>query len=304
MADISEGILGTRLAAATAKASDSALRLIDRGFGSYVFGTHEFIFRIPRPRETARRFAVEAKVLPTLGRYVSVAVPEIVEVIAPREGLQYGVQVQRLIEGSTPSEAARRSAAYAESMVQFMVELHAVPPNAIAPLASVGAPDARAARNEILLRATDLLEPVLSEPERTHLREWMSDALHDAGWDYPMATVRHGDLWWGNTLVDESGALAAVVDWETVALGDRSRDVAVQRYLPDDMSSFIEREYAEAVPTDSTLRHRNDRWWEFREFTGIVGASNMDDHHEFLESVEKLRAGPVFNRRPHEARPS
>ena len=35
--------------------------------------------------------------------------------------------------------------------------------------------------------------------------------------------VRHGDLWYGNLLTQEDGAISAVLDWEMVAIADPER---------------------------------------------------------------------------------
>jgi aminoglycoside phosphotransferase (APT) family kinase protein len=112
--------------------------------------------------------------------------------------------VQDLIEGSTALPADP-----AEPLARALAAIHAMHPATLPEL------------------------PKREDPE-PELREWLPDlngldeALARVGRFSSSPALLHGDYWPGNVLWHE-GRLAAVLDWEDAAVGDRLSDVACAR---------------------------------------------------------------------------
>lgn len=78
----------------------------------------------------------------------------------------------------------------------------------------------RRADQVALLLAEPLAEPPLERIRQTLRRRWPGPAVLDC--------LLHGDFWLGN-VIWEGGRLAAVIDWEDAALGDRLADLGHAR---------------------------------------------------------------------------
>jgi aminoglycoside 2''-phosphotransferase len=155
-----------------------------------------------------------------------------------------------------------------------------------------------------------VLRERLSAGEYDAVRRWARDFEADEQLERFAPAVRHGDLWFGNVLVDPAaGRVVGVVDWENVALGDPASDLARQLHLGEAFAAAVLREYrACGGDVDDALRHRIRRRWELLEFAGIRAAAALDDEAELAETVEKLRAGPILGAgrggRPRQSRPA
>jgi hypothetical protein len=61
--------------------------------------------------------------------------------------------------------------------------------------------------------------------------------------------------------------------------------------------AFAERmweEYERRVELDSKARHRAEQWWAVRVFFGVRFAVERRDDQEWVDSLLKLREGPVL----------
>jgi aminoglycoside phosphotransferase (APT) family kinase protein len=79
--------------------------------------------------------------------------------------------------------------------------------------------------------AAAILGDRLTSSENQRIGRWWERFLSDPAMQEYRPAVRHGDLWHGNLLVWPGGAIAAVLDWETVAVADPAQDLALARYL-------------------------------------------------------------------------
>ena len=98
-------------------------------------------------------------------------------------------------------------------------DLHAIPPEE-APMLKLVTPEGRMARER---PCYDVVMPVLKEhfsPEEYALAEaWWDRYLNDERLLSYEPRVTHGDLWWANFLVDESGSrLLSVLDWGSMIM--------------------------------------------------------------------------------------
>jgi aminoglycoside phosphotransferase (APT) family kinase protein len=108
----------------------------------------------------------------------------------------------------------------------------------------------------------------------------------------PMVT--HGDLWWANVLVDDSGSrLTAVLDWELAAIADPARDFAGLGYLGQDFLDLALSAYEQTTGMSdgegAKLRHRSRKVLQVREFYGVRHASRFPQQREMADALSKVR---------------
>ena len=140
-----------------------------------------------------------------------------------------------------------------------------------------------------------LLRSRLTAREHQRLDRWWDEFLADPDVRHYQPAVRHGDLWYGNLLVQPGGTLSAVLDWERVALADPAQDLALARHLGPAFPGIMVVAYARANgPYSGKIRHRADRHWQLRELTGLPLAAAAGDDEELAECVAKLKVGPVL----------
>jgi aminoglycoside phosphotransferase (APT) family kinase protein len=184
----------------------------------------EWVVRLPRMLDAARRLTVEAA---ALGRLVGlpVAVPEVVYLGEPAEVYPYQWAVVRWLDG-VDAWAARRHEDWfgpqlGRDLAAVVRHLRRMPVAGIPPRepGQRGGPlEALDSRMRAWLERADGLMDV---PAVTRLWERCLDA---AGDDIEPSFV-HGDLIPGNLLVAD-GRLAAVIDWGALGAGDPAEDLS------------------------------------------------------------------------------
>lgn len=105
--------------------------------------------------------------------------------------------------------------------------------------------------------------------------------------------LTHGDIWWGNLLVD-GGRITGILDWEFLSLGDAAWDLGTMRQFGDAFYGEIVAEYLLHRPLDRDWEHRADQWWALRVFFGIQFAIDREEEAEWVDSLRKLREGPIL----------
>jgi aminoglycoside 2''-phosphotransferase len=181
----------------------------------------------------------------------------------------------------------------ARELGAFLAALHRVDPHR---LPGLPGPDDVWPRWSRLRQDTDgLLRDRLTATEHQRLAQWWDRFLTEPDLRHHQPAVRHGDLWYGNLLVNPGGRLSAVLDWEAVALADPAQDLALARHLGQAFTGIMVEAYARANgPYNERIRHRADRHWELRELTGLPLAAAAGDDQELAECVAKLKAGPIL----------
>jgi aminoglycoside 2''-phosphotransferase len=277
------------------------IRELETGFGSLVVETRDgVIFRVARHARAAEGHARGVRLLPVLGPRLPVRVPQPEWRVEPGSpDFPFGAIGYRKLVGAplTPGWLARHDINQtASEMAAFLVALHRVPLEAIEE-AGLARPDGdgnsfAALRRHVMPVLRDLLTPT----EYRIVSRWSEDFLSDPTLERFGAVLRHGDLWFGNVLVDEgSGSVLAVLDWTNAAIGDPAKDLARQLHLGKRFAASVLQAYeARGGNTGPTLRHRIRRHWELLEFVGIRTAVELNDPDELNETVEKLRAGPIL----------
>jgi Predicted aminoglycoside phosphotransferase len=249
------------------------------GFGSIIHETPDgYIRREARPPDVRDSFARQVGFLPELAKILPVAAP------LP-ESLLGNVLVYRRV----PGEIVRPElpAAYAESLARdvagFITALQSVP---IRDAIAWGMSTQN--RTEELLSCFEATLPLLSREDQRAARSWR-EAF--SGPDR-RSTIIHGDLWYGNLLIDmDTGRLCGVLDFDTAGVGDPAWDLATQFHLG---TEFARRVFDAYPCRDTELWNRAEELFQLRQFEGLAWSARHQDTAEFDESVGKLRAAGVL----------
>lgn len=265
------------------------------GFGSVVVETAGgVVFRVARIPTVHEGFQWQRDFLEAVAPRLHVAVPQPRWLTGPVEGLKHGAIGYPKLEGKVMTVAwfsGCNQQALAADIARLAADLHAIPPDE-APMLRVVTPEGRMERER---PCHDDVMPVLKEhfsPEEYALAEaWWDRYLNDERLLSYEPRVTHGDLWWQNLLVDESGSqLLAVLDWELAVVGDPARDFAGLAYLGYDFLDRVFDEYEKiaGVP-DPALRYRTPLVFQVREFWGLRHAVQFPKQRELDDSLAKVR---------------
>jgi aminoglycoside 2''-phosphotransferase len=222
--------LEERLARAFPDLQVAPLRELATGFHSVAVETADgVVFRIPRQEGTANGHAVEYRVLPVLAECLPAPIPVPEWRIEPgHPDFPFGAIGHRKLPGRVPETGSER---LASDLASFLCALHAFPVEEAEALGLHAWLPPREAllwhRDRVLPALGDLLE----EDELARVVDWWDAVVEGGELERFDPALRHGDPWFGNLLVDESGALAGVLDWEGLELGDAAADFAALAYL-------------------------------------------------------------------------
>lgn len=277
------------------------IRELESGFGSVVVETRDgVIFRLARHARAAEGHAREARLLPRLGPRLPVGVPQPQWRVEPgAAGFPFEAIGHRRLTGErlTPEWlAAHDIDKVAADMATILVALHCFPLEEAEELGMPRADGNTASFDALRRHVMPVLRELLTQGEYDMVGRWSDDVLADRTLDHFGAVLCHGDLWFGNVLVDEaSRSVVAVLDWTSATIGDPAVDLARQLHLGKTFATRVLRRYeARAGRVDPTLRHRMRRRWELLEFAGVRTAAELADPVELEETIEKLRAGPIL----------
>lgn len=269
--------------------------VLGHGFGSVVVETAGgMVFRIARIPGVHEAFARQRDLLAVVGPRVPAAVPQPKWLTGPCEGFKYGAMGYKKVPGQLLTEElfyAADHAAFTAGLARFLVALHVVPASET-PMLRTTAPDDRR-RHERTVR--DEVMPVLRErltpDEFSRAEAWWKAYLSDPVMLQYEPKVTHGDFWWGNMLVDETGSeLLGVLDWELAANADRARDFGGLGYLGVPfMESVIDEYLRIATEPDADLKHRARLILQVREFYGVRHAAAYPKFREMDDALAKVR---------------
>jgi aminoglycoside phosphotransferase (APT) family kinase protein len=274
------------------------LQLVGRGFGSVAVADDRHIFRIARTDKVAESHEHEMRLLPRLASLLPVSVPLPRWRVESSSSFPHGALGYEKIPGQALSrqDLDAHKGQIRDQVARFLVCLHGI---ASTDLTDVGLRGPEAIWSEIRelhRRVLPMLSNLLSPSEYAIAERWWYGFLNDPKIQSFQSVLRHGDFWHGNLLVDPAaGKLTGVVDWEVAAIADPAQDFATLRHLSSTFADDVLTAYRSRVRNvEAGFGYRVDRYWEMREFSGIVGAVVMSDEAELMESVDKLRNGPVF----------
>jgi aminoglycoside 2''-phosphotransferase len=188
-----------------------------------------WIFRIPRSTNTARRFAIEACLLPRLAPTLPLPIPAFQHIARddrgePSFGGYPRIPGQPLRGNQLRRLPRRRRARIATEIGQFLRALHVT--SIETALACGVAPPNRGGREglEDQLREIEATVcPALDDEERSWVRHCFDDAAAGPLRDEITPTLCHGDLSSDHILFDANGGeLTGIIDFGDLTLGDPS----------------------------------------------------------------------------------
>lgn len=265
------------------------------GFGSVVVETADGIaLRVPRLPRIHRGFERQRGLLTAIAPHLPAAVPEPRWITGPCDAFEHGAIGYRKLPGRIMTEEsfyASDRAALAHSFAEFIAALHAIPREAV-PMLRVRTPEQRI---EIETSVRDYVMPVLREKLTEHeyplAEAWWARYLGDPEIVSYDAKMTHGDIWWANVLVDDTGArITGVIDWDEAVVGDPARDFGGLAYLGEDfMESALDAYETIVGADDSALRHRARLLFQVREFYGLRHAHAYPEQREMADALAKVR---------------
>ena len=126
------------------------------------------------------------------------------------------------------------------------------------------------------------------------VRDWWTAFLASDVPGWPHRTLSHGDPWWENLLVDESG-LAGILDWEYISSWDPANDLGVTLNMGEAFFQHLLARYREQTSRDDpTLEQRARLLAASRVFYGFEFAIVRDDDSEWEDSFRSLRESSIL----------
>lgn len=288
--------IATGLAATFPDLADVApCSVLGWGFGSVVVETAGgIVFRVPRIPNVHLAFDRQRSLLAAVGPRLPVAVPQPQWLTGPCDALPQGAIGYQRVPGQIMTEAsfyASDRAALANSLAVFLAALHAVPPADVPMLRSRNAEQRMEKEREVRDEVLPVLRDRLTAEEFALAEAWWERYVNDPQMMSYEPAVTHGDLWWGNFLVDESGSqLTGVLDWELAAVADPARDFGGLGYLGVDFMTTVLRIYERLTGCDDpALHHRTALVFQVREFYGVRYANAFPAMREMDDALAKVR---------------
>lgn len=176
--------------------------------------------RIPRRQIAANLLVNEQTWLPELAPRLPIAVPSPLRTGAPTEYYPWSWSVFPWFEGES-ADLAPPAATEAERFADFLLALHQQAP--------ANAPDNPVRGVPLRVREANTLERLARVREKTDLITPALEGIWEealAAPDNEQSRWLHGDLHAQNVLVDETGAISAVIDWGDITAGDVATDLA------------------------------------------------------------------------------
>jgi aminoglycoside phosphotransferase (APT) family kinase protein len=277
------------------------LRVLGSGFSSVAVETAGgIVFRIAQVAAAGARYMKEWQHLGVLKSYLPVAIPQPKWYHAGSSNFPNGVIGYKKLPGVPLEPDNLRTLAeakqVAEQIAEIILALHRVPPS------MVPVRDDFDARRREWLAQRDIVLPALRtalEPnEYRAVADWWDEFLVDDIMRDYQPVLQHGDLWFGNMLVEESQStqIIGLVDFENLAVGDPTLDFVPQLYLGQDFFDLVVTAYQVAGGVvDVNFDHRLHSLWTVREFSGLQFTFEQNDAEEFADSIAKIRKGPILN---------
>ena len=245
----------------------------------------ELLVRLPSAAAYVASVEKEHTWLPRLAPQLPVRIPESVTLGAPGAGYPWPWSVRRWIAGR-PAEQSRIAdlSAFALDLAGFLTALMAVDatdgPAAGAHNFHRGGPPAfyDAETREALVTLDGRLDTAAAAAV------W--DAALSAPWTGDPVWF-HGDVAFGNMLVDDAGRLAAVIDFGTSGGGDPACDLVVAWTLLDAPARAV---FRAAMPADDAMWARARGWALWKSLITLAAPNAVRWHAESARVVDLVLA--------------
>jgi aminoglycoside 2''-phosphotransferase len=264
------------------------------GFSSVVFlSENGDIVRVARTAAVARMHDLLLRVLPELASRLPVAIPDPSSVLPAAGPLPFGALVYPALPG-TAATGAQMSPIVARQLASILAVLHQVDHSRFDAVPRHIDDNARWQELREFIRPT--CERVFSPRENRRLSSWWDRFLLAPVRRHVTPSLCHGDLWYENLLLDDTGSrITAVLDWEAINIGDPAQDFAPLRHAGDAFARHVINHYVSLSAREDPMLARRVQWfWEAREIHGLRLAIEQDDAKELADAVAKIRRGPIL----------
>jgi aminoglycoside phosphotransferase (APT) family kinase protein len=287
---IDAALVGRLVAAQFPRWSGLPVREVDhQGWDNRTFRLGDALsVRLPSATGYVPAVEKEQRVLPVLARHLDVAVPEPVGLGAPGEGYPFPWSVRRWIDGAPVSRAEGLDhEALARRLGSVLRRLRGVPVEGgpVAGMHSFHRGEHPSVYGAEVVAALDALGSSVDRPACE--RVW--SAATASRWEAPPVWF-HGDVAPGNLLVDDSGALTALIDFGTCGVGDPACDLVLAWtfLLPSARPAFHE-----AVGLDTATWARARGWALWKALIMLAGSAGPGDRTEHERVLGAVLADPV-----------
>ena len=245
-------------------------RLLDVGFSSVVVRIGGTVARLARNDDAARGHQRESRILPALEGRLPVAIPSPCRLIPRSPSLPFGAALHPYLTGRvmTETDALARPALCGE-IATTLAALHAVPPEVL-PSGSVPDLDPLPELDRLLSAANAFLRARLTSSQRRELERIVETCRRTL--PGRRRVVSHADPWFGNMLLDETGRLVALLDFQDACMADPAFDLAAQTYLEPPSAEATIHAYIDLVGPQPDLDARVRCYLLFRELGGLTYA--------------------------------
>jgi aminoglycoside phosphotransferase (APT) family kinase protein len=270
------------------------LERVDGGYSAIILrATSGIAVRVPKTERAGERQLRLVSPLRRLARMLPVPIPMPLWALPMGDPFPFGVAGYTWLDGA-PLAPDGDHQYIAVQLGAFLAAMRSIDVSSFR-RALPGRDEVDAERERIVAIAAAYLHATEPPAVMDRLAAWWDEyrAARDAARFTP--TLVHGDLWYGNLLVNDDGTrLAGVLDWENVAIDDPAQDIATLMHSGEAFTQAVldACERAGGVLTEALL----DRalWhWEVRELTGIALAIEAGDEAETQDAARKLREGPL-----------
>jgi aminoglycoside phosphotransferase (APT) family kinase protein len=239
-------------------------------------------------------FERQRDALRVLAPVLPASVPQPRWLTGPCEAFKFGAIGYEKVPGQQLTEGlfyAADTAEFARQLAAFLAALHAVPTDLLSMFRTVTPDDRRERESNVRDYVLPVLRVRLTEDEFARAERWWDAYLTEPAIFQYEPRPTHGDFWWGNMLVDESGSrLLGVLDWELAAIGDVGRDFGGIAYLGLPFMELVLDEYEKITRSnDHGLRKRSFLLSQVREFYGVRYAAMYPKFREMDDALMKVR---------------
>ena len=276
------------------------LKRLETGVSSLVVESpHGIVFRLAKNKSVAASYEREIQVLLRVKAYLGLPVPNPQWCASPSKQAPYGVFGYPKLAGVPLHRGHLETLDWrriADDIAGFFRQLHSIPLEQLVDLDLPVFPSKPEALIQMQRHVLPHLETALSPDEYYEVRRWWNEFLADERIQAYEPVLVHGDPFYANILVDEATSkVTAVLDFEHATLGDPAQDLAVQHHMGREFADAVMAAYTQAGDgSASSLKHRVQQLWIFREFAGLMCFLQTGNESEAAESVSKLRNGPLF----------
>ncbi|MFE1357805.1 aminoglycoside phosphotransferase family protein [Streptomyces harbinensis] len=237
----------------------------------------ELSVRLPSATGYAGQAAKEQRWLPRLAPRLPLPVPEPVGAGVPGEGFPFGWSVNRWLEGrAARAERIADPVEFAQSLAGFLRALQDFDPaGGPAPAQHTGFRGGPLTVYDAETRAAlEALAGTGEVPVATASAIW--ETALAAPWAGPPVWF-HGDIAWGNLLVDGDGRLSAVIDFGCTGVGDPACDAVIAWTL---FTGESRRVFRAALGVDDATWARARGWALWKALIVLVPRLGREDDPE------------------------